>query len=94
MEEGLFLATTLRGGSQGSEYSDLPLCHSLLWLNLTRSKRIREIFSGVHSPGQLLKVPAVGGRLGRDLQRRQEALGQDKESVPGHPSSPLHSFMS
>lgn len=89
MEEGLLLATVLQGGNQRNEYTDVSLCHSVLCLNLTRIKRMRETFREVHTPAQLLRVLAGWEGLGSDLWQGIQGTGQDKGSVLGHPSSPL-----
>ena len=89
-------ADTLQGGSQRTKYADIPLLHSLYWLNITR--RWREEKSSLESilSSQLSRVPAGWERLGSaSVVRETERTGfRQRARVPRPPSSPSSVLMS
>lgn len=78
MEEGLMPAATFQGGSQRNKYAAMPLLHSLYWLNITRSWREGEIFTGVHTPKSAFQGPRRVAKTGKCICGEGDGRHWDK----------------
>lgn len=71
-------AATFQGGRQRNKYAAMPLLHSLYWLNITRSWREGEIFTGVHTPKSAFQGPRRVAKTGKRICGEGDGRHWDK----------------